>query len=193
MAATTVAGPIFAAGQSQQSPAATLSVSCILIQTPMVLQRASSQQAGYLPAEPTHDPTRDLMSLQCTCSRSLASSTANLLHKGTVWPPRSCQLRQRPARWHPLAQAHSCTGTHLPLQAKQACDLQDLLDQRGKQLALLVDQAAQRPKPTGRTTPLVRVDLREASVLDNPSALAPGGGDGMGDIHEEQEYLANGQ
>lgn len=77
--------------------------------------------------------------------------------------------------------------------AHPAVAVQDLLDQRGKQLGLLVEQAAQRPKLTGRKTPLVRVDLQESSVLDNPSALAPGGGDGMGDIHEEHEYLANGQ
>ena len=71
--------------------------------------------------------------------------------------------------------------------------MQELLDKRGKQLGLLVDQAAQRPSPTGRKTPLVRVDLRESSVMDAPP-LAPGGAAAGGHIiHEDEPYMVNGR
>ena len=121
------------------------------------------------------------------CSRMVLPSSRVARHcLATQFIPASLAAGAQPKPpWH--------GPTHARTLSKPARAVQDALNARGEQLALLVDQAAQRPKPTGRATPLVRVDLREATVLDNPSALAPGGGDGMGDIHEEHEYLANGQ
>ena len=47
--------------------------------------------------------------------------------------------------------------------------MQELVKQRGKQLGLMVEQAAQRPSPTGRTTPLVgALIICHVHLLHNP-------------------------
>lgn len=61
--------------------------------------------------------------------------------------------------------------------------------QRNKQLQLMVDQSAMRPNPAGSTRqhPLVRIDLREASVMEGPSGTDAD----LGNIGEEPEHEEN--
>ena len=79
------------------------------------------------------------------------------------------------------------TGCRLPHYKR--CPRQSWWQYR--QPACSLQQPAARPpsQQADQAGAQVRIDLRESSVLENPAGAA---GDSMGNIREDEEYVANG-